>query len=200
MDRSVSLVLLGLVTGNQDKLTEIAAMLPEGFEVQRLDLGEVDETGATFEENAEIKALAGLVLSGVALGEDSGLEVEALGGAPGVYSKRYAETDVARVQRLLAQLRGVDDRRARFVTVIAMAQRGGTTQFFRGEVEGNMALEPRGTHGFGYDPIFVPDEGDGRTFAEMTQEEKGSISHRGRALGALVANVRILFNPSEDPT
>jgi XTP/dITP diphosphohydrolase len=196
----VSVVVLGLVTSNQDKLAEISAMLPKGFEVQRLDLGEIDETGATFEENAELKAIAGLVQSSVALGEDSGLEVEALYGAPGVYSKRYAETDVARVQRLLAELREVDDRRARFVTVIAMAQRGGVTQFFRGEVEGRIAREPRGTHGFGYDPIFVPNEGDGRTFAQMTQEEKGSLSHRGRALAALVANVGALIDLSEEFT
>jgi XTP/dITP diphosphohydrolase len=196
----MSVVVLGLVTGNQDKLAEISAMLPKGFGVQRLDLGEIDETGTTFEENAELKAIAGLVQISVALGEDSGLEVEALHGAPGVYSKRYAETDVARVRRLLAELRDVDDRRARFVTVIAMAQRRGVTQFFRGEVEGRIAREPRGTHGFGYDPIFVPNEGDGRTFAQMTQEEKGSISHRGRALAALVANVGALINLREEFT
>ncbi|WP_276962836.1 RdgB/HAM1 family non-canonical purine NTP pyrophosphatase [Ferrimicrobium acidiphilum] len=191
-------VVLGLVTSNQDKLAEIAAMLPKGFRVQRLDLGEVDETGASFEENAELKAIAGLMQSSVALGEDSGLEVEALHGAPGVYSKRYAETDVARVRRLLTELRDVEDRRARFVTVIAMAQRRGVTQFFRGEVEGHIAREPRGTHGFGYDPVFVPNEGDGRTFAQMTQEEKGSISHRGRALASLVANVDALVDLREE--
>ncbi len=191
-------VVLGLVTSNQDKLAEIAAMLPKGFRVQRLDLGEVDETGASFEENAELKAIAGLMQSSVALGEDSGLEVEALHGAPGVYSKRYAETDVARVRRLLTELRDVEDRRARFVTVIAMAQRRGVTQFFRGEVEGRIAREPRGTHGFGYDPVFVPNEGDGRTFAQMTQEEKGSISHRGRALTSLVANVDALVDLREE--
>ncbi len=194
----MSVVVLGLVTSNQDKLAEISAMLPKGFEVQRLDLGEIDETGATFEENAELKAIAGLVQSSVALGEDSGLEVEALHSAPGVYSKRYAESDVARVRRLLAELRDVDDRRARFVTVIAMAQRRGLTQFFRGEVEGHIAREPSGTNGFGYDPIFVPNEGDGRTFAQMTREEKGRISHRGRALAMLVANVGTLVHLGED--
>lgn len=186
----MSLVVFGLVTSNPDKLAEIVAMLPSGFDVERLDLGEVAETGTSFEENAEIKALAGLELRSLALGEDSGLEVDALGGAPGVYSKRYAESDSARIQRVLSELHEEDNRRARFVTVIAMAQRGAPTQFFRGEVEGYISWEPRGARGFGYDPIFVPDEGDGRTFAQMSREEKSSLSHRGRAIAALVSHVR----------
>ncbi|WP_298207661.1 RdgB/HAM1 family non-canonical purine NTP pyrophosphatase [Ferrimicrobium sp.] len=186
----MSVIELGLVTSNSDKLAEIASLLPKGYEIVRLDVGEVEETGSTFEENAALKAIAGLRDCAIALGEDSGLEVEALGGAPGVYSKRYGNSDPARIERLLGQLQGVEPRQARFVTVIALARRGGVTELFRGEVQGTISSAPCGRNGFGYDPVFVPDEGDGRSFAQMTRQEKGHISHRGRALAALVQRLR----------
>ncbi|MCL5973431.1 MAG: RdgB/HAM1 family non-canonical purine NTP pyrophosphatase [Actinobacteria bacterium] len=181
---------IGFVTGNPNKLAEIGRLLPPGIALVHLDLGEVQETGETFEENAEIKARVGLSMSQLSMGEDSGLMVTALAGAPGVHSKRYAASDVERIGRLLTALEGEHDRRARFVTVIALASPDEATRLFRGEVRGQIAHEPRGAHGFGYDPVFIPDEGDGRTFAEMTAEEKGSISHRARAIRSLLSYLR----------
>ncbi|WP_298347609.1 RdgB/HAM1 family non-canonical purine NTP pyrophosphatase [Ferrimicrobium sp.] len=194
----MSVIKLGLVTSNDNKLAELADLLPTGYAVVRLDRGEVEETGSTFEENAALKAIAGLSDCAFALGEDSGLEVEALGMAPGVYSKRYGDSDAERIERLLHELQGIEDREARFVTVIAMARRGAATELFRGEVQGTIAHTPSGGHGFGYDPIFLPDEGDGRSFAEMTREEKGRISHRGRALAALVQRLAGLSDLGSD--
>lgn len=198
LDDAMSVIKLGLVTSNDNKLAELADLLPMGYEVARLDRGEVEETGSTFEENATLKAVAGLSDCAFALGEDSGLEVEALGGVPGIYSKRYGDSDAERVERLLRELQGVEDREARFVTVIALARRGATTELFRGEVQGTIAHTPSGRHGFGYDPIFLPDEGDGRSFAQMTREEKGRISHRGRALAALIQRLEGLADLAAD--
>ena len=141
----------------------------------------VDEDGKTFAENAGKKALAACQYCDVpAFADDSGLEVMALDGRPGIYSARYAENDKARRAKLLAELEGVTDRRARFVCVIAIAVNGEVIETFEGEVKGTIITEERGEGGFGYDPLFVPDGYD-QTFAEMPQELKNSISHRANA-------------------
>jgi XTP/dITP diphosphohydrolase len=153
----------------------------------------VEETGDTLEANARIKARAlADALGMLAISDDTGLEVEALGGAPGVRSARYAGEDSdadANVKLLLYALDGVapSQRTARFATVALARWPDGAEVVTRGEVEGTITTEPRGTAGFGYDPVFVPLEGDGRTFAEMTRDEKHAISHRGRAFRALAA-------------
>ena len=141
----------------------------------------VEENGATFAENASIKALDACKYCDVpAFADDSGLEVTALGGRPGIHSSRYAASDPERIAKLLGELKGVADRSARFVCVIAIAVNGEVIETFEGEVKGRIIDAPRGTNGFGYDPIFVPDGMD-KTFAEMTDEEKNRISHRADA-------------------
>lgn len=141
----------------------------------------VEENGTTFTENASIKAIAVSKYCDVpAFADDSGLEVMALDGRPGIYSARYAENDPARRAKLLGELENVSDRRARFVCVIAIAINGEVIETFEGEVKGTIIKEERGEGGFGYDPIFVPDGYD-QTFAEMPQELKNKISHRAEA-------------------
>lgn len=161
------------------------------------DAPEVDETAQDFEGNARLKAAALSEAIGCAtVADDSGLEVDHLDGAPGVRSARYAgddADDAANLAKLIDALKGLheDDpgRRARFRCVIVLMAPGSPTVTGHGVVEGRIIAEPRGSHGFGYDPVFVPDDGDGRTFAEMTSQEKLAISHRGRALQDLVANM-----------
>jgi XTP/dITP diphosphohydrolase len=152
---------------------------------------DVAETGATLEENARIKASALATAIGVAaVADDTGLEVDALDGAPGVRSARYAgehATDADNVAKLLHELGGTPNRRARFATVALARWPDGHEVSARGEVGGEIATQPRGSHGFGYDPVFVPSEGDGSTFAEMKPDEKHAVSHRGRAFRALAA-------------
>jgi XTP/dITP diphosphohydrolase len=157
-----------------------------------LGLDEPEETGATFEENAEIKARAAAAASQLpALADDSGLAVDALDGAPGVYSARWAGADkdfAAAMRAVEERLESAgattpDKRRARFVAVICLAFPDGGHQTFRGEVAGTLVWPPRGDNGFGYDPVFVP-EGHDRTFGEMTADEKNGLSHRWRALDA----------------
>ncbi|HTL83875.1 MAG TPA: RdgB/HAM1 family non-canonical purine NTP pyrophosphatase [Acidimicrobiia bacterium] len=152
---------------------------------------DVEETGATLEENARIKARAlADALSMLAVADDTGLEVDALDGAPGVYSARYAgehATYADNVAKLLRELGDATSRAARFATVAIARRPDGTETLRRGEVEGRIASAPTGESGFGYDPVFVPDEGGGRTFAEMDAGEKHAISHRGRAFRALAA-------------
>ncbi len=159
---------------------------------------DVEETGATLEENARIKASALAGALGVpALADDTGLEVDALGGAPGVYSARYAGARASytdNVDKLLAALGDRRDRSARFATVAMARWPDGRELAVRGEIEGAIAPAARGREGFGYDPVFVPVEGDGRTFAEMTAAEKHALSHRGRAFRALV---EVLVDPEE---
>lgn len=151
--------------------------------------GEVEEDGATFEANAIKKAVYVFECSGMtAVADDSGLEVDALDGAPGVYSARYAgevSDDWANLEKLLREMKDVPEARrgARFVCCIALADRSGIKTFM-GRVEGRIGTEPRGQKGFGYDPVFFP-EGHDRTFGEMSDEEKASMSHRGRALRSL---------------
>ena len=188
---------LVLATRNPGKVAELAAKLdhlPVAL-VTAADVGapEVDEDADTLRGNAEKKARALYDHTGLAaLADDTGLEVDALGGAPGVRSARYADPDgdaAANRRKLLADLAGAPTRTARFRTVLAFADASGV-RFFDGVSEGLVATEEAGTGGFGYDALFRPAEGDGRVFAEMTREEKNRISHRGRAVDAFVAFLR----------
>lgn len=189
---------LAIATNNQHKLQEIRAILGDSFEelLSLKDLGidvDVEETGSTLEENALIKARAILSLSGIAtLADDTGLMVDALNGAPGVYSARYAgeEHDDAKNRALLLKnLDGIKDRSAHFATVIALCYPDGKTLTATGRVNGEILLSERGTEGFGYDSLFFSTE-LGKTFAEATQAEKNSVSHRGRALRAMLELVK----------
>jgi len=188
---------LVLATANPDKAVEIAALL-DGFEVvpRPAGLGDVEETEETLEGNALLKARAVMEATGeVALADDTGLEVSALGGRPGVRSARYAgasATYADNVAKLLGELAGVADRRARFRTAAVAVFPGGGEVVAEGWADGEIAPATRGAGGFGYDPVFVPAEGDGRTFAEMTLAEKAAVSHRGRAFRALAAQLRSL--------
>jgi XTP/dITP diphosphohydrolase len=187
-------VRLVLATANPDKAVEIAALLP-GFEVvlRPAGLADVDETADTLEGNARLKAAAVAEATGeVAVADDTGLEVLALGGRPGVRAARYAgpgATYADNVAKLLAELRDVTDRRARFRTVALARFPDGREVVAEGTIEGSIAAEPRGPNGFGYDPVFVPHDADGRTFAEMTRAEKEAVSHRGRAFRALLSSL-----------
>jgi XTP/dITP diphosphohydrolase len=188
---------LVLATANPDKAAEIAAIMAAAGSFELLprpaDLADVEETGETLEDNARLKARAVAEATGCpALADDTGLEVDALGGAPGVWSARYAGEDATyadNVAKLLAELAarpgGGGERQARFRTVALVSWPDGREVRAEGTVEGRIAAEGRGESGFGYDPVFVPNEGDGRTFAEMTAEEKHAVSHRGRAFRAL---------------
>lgn len=181
-----------VATGNPGKVSEYRDLLGDlPFQLVSLrDVGigfEVPETGETFEENARLKAEAYCAASGLAtLADDSGIMVDALGGAPGVHSARYGGpglSDEDRVHVLLRELNRVPDERrtARFVCVIALAAPGRPTQLVRGEVEGRIARGPRGINGFGYDPVFLlPDRG--LTTAELPSAEKHAVSHRGEAV------------------
>jgi len=179
-------VTLVAATANAHKLDEIRAILGDAVELipRPADLADVDETADTLVGNATLKADAIFAATDIAsIADDTGLEVDALGGAPGVWSARYAgplAVDADNVAKLLAELDGVTDRRARFRTCAVLADTDGHV-VWDGVCEGTIATAPRGVTGFGYDPVFVPDEGDGRTFAEMTAAEKHAISHRGRA-------------------
>ncbi|MGH9183652.1 MAG: RdgB/HAM1 family non-canonical purine NTP pyrophosphatase [Acidimicrobiales bacterium] len=185
---------LVLATANPDKAAEIAVLLGEQAGVELAPrppgLPVPAEGGATLEENARTKARAVALATGAAaVADDTGLEVEALGGAPGVRTARWAgpgATYADNVARLLDDLEGVADRRARWRTVAVVAWPDGSEVVAEGTCQGTVALSPRGTGGFGYDPVFVPDDGDGRTFAELPPEEKNARSHRGRAFRALV--------------
>ncbi|QAY64672.1 RdgB/HAM1 family non-canonical purine NTP pyrophosphatase [Xylanimonas allomyrinae] len=202
---------LVLATHNRKKLVELVAILrtqpgldalPDGAVVTAGDLGapEPVEDGVTFEENALIKARALARATGLpAVADDSGLAVDVLGGAPGIFSARWAGRhgdDQANLDLLLAQLDAIADpqhRRAGFVCAAALVTPDGATQVFRGEMRGVLVTAARGTYGFGYDPILVPDEQDPAadgspgtlTSAELTPEAKNAISHRGKAFRAL---------------
>jgi XTP/dITP diphosphohydrolase len=191
---------LVLASANPDKTKEIAAILSASIPVELVprpgDVPEVVEDGATLLDNARLKARALLAATGVAaVADDTGLEVDALGGAPGVHSARYAGEDatyadnVAKLLRALAGLPdGGGDRRARFKTLALVAFPDGSELWTEGAVEGTIGLHARGEHGFGYDPVFMPlpaEGGDGRTFAEMDAREKDALSHRGRAFRSL---------------
>ncbi len=187
-----------LATNNKHKLEEIRAILDGCFE-QLLSLSElgldieIEETGATLEENALIKAREIVRLTGMpALADDTGLMVDALGGAPGVYSARYAgeaHDDKSNRQSLLKNLENATDRSAHFGTVIAVCYPDGSYLTAEGRVDGKIIFEERGEGGFGYDSLFYSEE-IGKTFAEATPEEKNSISHRGRALRAMLEKLK----------
>ncbi len=185
---------LVIASHNRGKLVEIAELMqPYGIAVTsagELALPEPEETGATFEANAELKALAAAQASGLpALADDSGLAVVALDGAPGIYSARWAgpDRDFAAAMALVEErLQGKRDRRAAFVAVLALAWPDGHIETVRGEVQGRLVFPPRGTRGFGYDPIFLAD-GESETFGEMAPAQKHAISHRAVAFRKLVA-------------
>ncbi len=189
---------LVVASANPDKAKEIGAVLSNAIAVELVprpaDVPDIVEDGDTLLDNARLKAHALVVATGLAaVADDTGLEVDALRGAPGVYSARYAgeaatyADNVAKLLRELAALgAAAGDRRARFKTVALAAFPDGSEVWSEGVVEGSIARAPRGDHGFGYDPVFEPDGGD-RTFAEMTAGEKDALSHRGRAFRALAA-------------
>ena len=194
---------LVLATANRDKVREIAVLLPGVELVPRPDdLPDVAETGATLEENARLKARAVAEATGEpAVADDTGLEVVALDGAPGVHSARYAgegATYNENMVKLLAALDGIDDRRARFRTVALVCFPDGRELVGVGVVDGRIADVAHGAGGFGYDPVFVADDGDGRTFAEMTPLEKHAISHRGRAFRALAEQLSPVLGARSD--
>ena len=189
-------VVLVCASANPDKVAEIAAVLAPDvvLEPRPADVPDVVEDAPTLEGNARLKAVAICAATGrAAVADDTGLEVDALGGAPGVISARYAGDDVTyadNVAKLLAELdrvgaREPSARRARFRTVALVRRPDGTELVAEGTVEGVIAPAPAGDGGFGYDPVFVPDAGGGRTFAEMPAADKHAISHRGRAFRAL---------------
>ena len=187
---------LVIASGNPGKVREFAALLAElPLEVlpQPPDL-EVEETGTTFAANAQLKAEAVAKATGCwALADDSGLAVEALDGAPGVFSARYAPTDAERIARLLAELEAASNRRAAFVAALALADPQGVVQLaVEGRCEGLITEAPRGEGGFGYDPVFLVPE-LGLTFAEMDKATKARIGHRGRAFAALEPRLRALL-------
>lgn len=192
---------LVLASANPDKVKEIVAVLSASLPVELLPRPEgvpdVVEDADTLVGNARLKARA-LVAAAqtAAVADDTGLDVDALGGAPGAYSARYAgeaATYADNVTKLLTDLAALDDsggaRRASFKTVALVAFPDGSEVWAEGVLPGTIAAEERGTNGFGYDPVFVPDGGDGRTFAEMRPEEKDGVSHRGRAFRALAAQL-----------
>ena len=196
-----------VATGNPHKLDEIRAILA-GFHLDLVSMREFGvpepvEDGDTFEANALIKARACARATGLpAIADDSGLEVDALGGAPGVYSARYAGEgagDAANNAKLVDALAGVpaEDRTARFVCAAAVVTPDGHEVVVRGTMEGHIVDRPRGDHGFGYDPHFVSDAaGDGRTNAQLAPPEKDAISHRGEAFRALRPHVEALLDPT----
>jgi len=191
-----------IATNNRGKLAEFARLL-DGLTLTLRDLSyfgiadEVEETGATFAENAAIKSAFYARLSGVpSLADDSGLVVDHLDGAPGVRSARYAgnsATDADRVEKVLWEMTDAQDRSARFVCVCALADAGGNIMHVtQGTCEGSIANAPRGSNGFGYDPIFLP-EGYGQTFGEVGSDIKHSISHRAHAVKKMIPFLRGFF-------
>ncbi|MBR0194962.1 MAG: RdgB/HAM1 family non-canonical purine NTP pyrophosphatase [Paludibacteraceae bacterium] len=189
---------LVFASNNAHKLAEVRQMMPEGVEVLSLsDIGfhqEIEETGTTLEQNSEIKAETvekwlrvtgyGLSVDGV-FADDTGLEIDALGGKPGVYTARWAGEPAANRKKALTELADKEDRGAQFRTVITLIRANGEKLSVSGIVRGRIAKEEYGEGGFGYDPVFIP-EGYDKTFGELTAAIKNTISHRARALQALV--------------
>ena len=189
------MLTLVCASANPDKVAEIAAILGSAvvLEPRPPEVPEVVEDADTLEGNARLKATAIARAAGrPAVADDTGLEVAALDGAPGVYAARYAGADATYADnraKLLAALAGSADRRARFRTVAMVVWPDGSEVAAEGVCDGTIAERERGERGFGYDPVFVPAEGDGRTFAEMTDEEKHDLSHRGRAFRNLLTKL-----------
>ena len=190
------MIELLFATRNAHKTKEIQKILGPQFQVNDLaehpEIPHIAETGRTFEDNAILKAAAvSRRVPGLVVADDSGLEVDALGGAPGIYSARYAgpaASDNEKIEKLLEELVRVgapkDARPARFRCLLALARKGEVLGVFEGLVEGQIVDRPRGSHGFGYDPIFVPN-GSQRTFGELEPAEKNQLSHRARGLEKL---------------
>ena len=178
-------------SANPHKVEELARLLPSWVELvaRPSDIGDIDEDAPTLEGNAIIKAVEiANHASEWAIADDTGLEVDALNGAPGVRSARFAGEDATDAENralLLAKLNGAMNRSARFRTVVALVSSKGDIHFVGGECVGTIAESERGDSGFGYDSLFIPADGDGRTFAEMTGPEKDAVSHRGRALAQI---------------
>ena len=200
------MIELVVATRNTHKTREIQHILGPEFRVRDLwahpEVSEIRESGTSFEENAKLKALAASRrLPTLVIADDSGLEVDGLGGAPGIYSARYAGakgTEKDKIDKLLGELarvRATDNRRrARFRCVVALARNGNVLGTFEGVVEGRIAKEVRGDSGFGYDPIFIPD-GFEQTFGELSADVKKTISHRAKAICALAVKLR-QFEPA----
>ena len=195
---------LVLATHNAGKVAELRDIL-DGLDVELLDAGDLDlpdveETGDTFAANATLKATACAAATGLAcVADDSGLVVDALGGAPGIFSARYAgpqRDDQANLDKVLTELRGVTDRSARFVCAAVLARPDGTVEVVEAAMEGVIIDAPRGSGGFGYDPIFQP-TGHSRTTAEMSAADKHAISHRGKAFRALRPRIAAMVAPGE---
>ena len=192
-----------LASRNKHKIAEWQTTLGrfiDGVEIFSLDdvgvYGEIEENGETFKENAKIKALAAAKSGYISVGEDSGLSVTALGGAPGVYSARYAGdhgNDSANNEKLLRELSDKEDRSAKFVCTIACANENGEVRYFVGETCGVIINERRGEGGFGYDPLFYY-EPLGKTFAELSGEQKNAVSHRGKAIELFAEYLKTLKN------
>jgi len=194
---------LVMATRNTHKTREVQHILGPEFKVRDLgaypEMSDIRESGTSFEENAKLKAVAASKqLPDLVIADDSGLEVDALGGAPGIYSARYAganateEEKIDKLLRELARIGATDDARgARFRCVVALARKGNLLGSFEGTVDGKISDKPRGNRGFGYDPIFVP-EGFEQTFSELPAEVKNTISHRARAIRALAIKLRQL--------
>jgi XTP/dITP diphosphohydrolase len=192
-----------VATRNTHKTREIEQILGSGLAVRDLtahpEISEITESGTSFEENAKLKAIAvSKKLPGLVIADDSGLEVEALRGAPGIHSARYAganASDKEKIAKLLSRLAKVDakisQRRARFRCVVAVVRDGQILATFEGVVEGKIAEQPRGSQGFGYDPVFIPD-GFKETFAELPAHVKNNISHRAMAIRELQGNLPAL--------
>ena len=185
-----------LATHNKHKIAEISEKLGKTV-LSATDVGvdEIEENGSTFEENAAIKAKAVWIPGRLAIADDSGLCVNALNGVPGIYSARYAgepTNDQKNNEKLLSALEGIEDRSAYYVCVIVCILPSGKKIVIRGETHGVMLKEYRGNGGFGYDPLFLCND-TGKTFAEMTMTEKNAVSHRGKAVEAMIARL------NEDP-
>lgn len=200
-----------VATGNAHKLVEIEEILGAALPGTRFvaigqlgDFDDPEETGTTFAQNAIIKAEAAVAETGfAAVADDSGLMVDALDGEPGVYSARYAGAhgdDAANNEKLLAKLEGVEDARrtARFASAIAFIEPGGLVTMGEGFCEGMIGREGRGDHGFGYDPLFLPNDTPGKTMAELEPQEKNAISHRFHALQDLCAKLGAGMTAGED--
>ena len=198
---------LVIATRNKGKIAEIARILSfdSGIQIRSVaefDLADIEETGTTFEENAALKALTVARATGfAALADDSGLEVDALNGAPGIYSARYAGNhgdDKANNEKLIRELAGIapNERSARFVAVIAVAKPDGSTIMARGELEGEISQSARGVNGFGYDPLFKP-LGSAKTLGEFEPGRKDEISHRAKALAEIAPKIPLFLSGRE---
>lgn len=189
----MTLPTLVSASANPHKVAEIAAILDGLVELlpRPADVGDVVEDAGSLEGNARLKAAAICAATGhAAVADDTGLFVDALGGEPGVETAYYAGPNATYAEnraKMLLALQGATDRRCRFRTVVMVVRPDGSELVLEGVCEGRIATEERGERGFGFDPLFIPDDGDGRTFSEMSEAEKNAMSHRGRAFHALVA-------------